>query len=154
MSTAFATSPQADFAPVVVRQRPSVLIIDDDVTLSEVLSHRLKRQGFRAVAATSGKAGLNVARREPPAAIILDLCLPDGHGLAICEQLVDAPETCGVPILILSGQDEPELIRRCRAAGCHYFLRKPYDPNALLVLLDQAIRESRSWEGSHDVELI
>jgi DNA-binding response OmpR family regulator len=124
-----------------------VLIIDDDDALTDVLSYRLKRQGMHAVAAYSGATGLARAKAESFSAIVLDLCLPDADGLAICEQLTDAPETCSVPILILSGTDEPGIVRRCRAAGCRYFLRKPYDPNALLVLVQQAIRETNAWDA-------
>jgi CheY-like chemotaxis protein len=148
MPTDFATLQQPQSAPVVVRRRHTVLIIDDDDTLSDVLSHRLKKQGLNTVAAYSGAAGLAQAKSKPPSAIVLDLCLPDADGLSICEQLADAPETCSVPILILSGKEQPGLVRRCRAAGCHYFLRKPYDPNALLVLIRQAIREASGWDGA------
>ena len=147
MPSELATLPQIQPSPVVVRQRHTVLIIDDDDTLSEVLSHRLKQQGFTTHAAYSGSTGLTKAKAEPPSAIILDLCLPDADGLAICEQLVDAPATSSIPVLILSGKEQPGLVRRCRAAGCHYFLRKPYDPNALLVLIRQAIRDASDWQG-------
>ena len=147
MPAELATFPQTQPAPVVVHQPHTVLIIDDDDTLSEVLSHRLKQQGFNTQAAYSGDAGLAKAKAEPPSAIILDLGLPDGDGLDICEQLADARETCGVPILILSGKEQPGLVRRCRAAGCHYFLRKPYDPNALLVLVRQAICDAGGSRG-------
>lgn len=150
MSTGFATFEQPQTVPVVVPQRHTVLVIDDDDTLSEVLCHRLKRQGIQTVAAYSGKVGLAKAKAEPPSAIILDLGLPDADGLAICEQLADAPETCSIPILILSGREQPGLVRRCRAAGCHYFLRKPYDPNALLVLVRQAILDTGHWAGGLD----
>jgi len=136
--------------PVVVDPRPTVLIIDDDSTLSEVLSYRLKKQGFKTVAAYSGEAGLVEARAKPPSAIILDLGLPDTDGLSVCEQLADLPETCSVPVLILSGRDQPGLVRRCRAAGCHYFLRKPYDPNALLLLIRHAIAEANDWDNGPD----
>jgi CheY-like chemotaxis protein len=139
------TLPQPQCVPVVVNQRHSVLIIDDDDTLSDVLSHRLKKQGLNTVAAYSGATGLAKAKAEPPSAIVLDLCLPDADGLSICEQLADAPETSSTPIIILSGKEQPGIVRLCRAAGCHYFLRKPYDPNALLVLIRQAIHETRSW---------
>jgi DNA-binding response OmpR family regulator len=141
MPTELATVPKVKPQPIVERKRHSVLIIDDDDTLSEVHSHRLKQQGFTTQAAYSGNSGLTKAKAEPPSAIILDLGLPDADGLTICEQLTDTPETCAVPILILSGKEQPGLVRRCRAAGCHYFLRKPYDPNALLVLVQQAIRD-------------
>jgi CheY-like chemotaxis protein len=142
MPTELATLPQVQPSPIVARSRHSVLIIDDDDTLSEVLSHRLKQQGFSTQAAYSGSTGLTQAKSEPPSAIILDLGLPDTDGLTVCEQLADSPETCAVPVLILSGKEEPGLVRRCRAAGCHYFLRKPYDPNALLVLVRQAISDT------------
>ncbi len=135
--------------PVVAPQRHSVLIIDDDDTLSEVLSYRLKQQGFATQAAYSGDVGLSKAKADPPSAIILDLGLPDADGLSICEQLTDSPETSSVPILILSGREQPGLVRRCRTAGCHYFLRKPYDPNALLVLVRQAICDVGGGSGDN-----
>ncbi len=147
MPTELATLEQPQSAPVRIKQRHSVLIIDDDDTLSDVLSYRLKKQGIKATAAYSGAAGLAKAKAEQPSIIILDLGLPDTDGLRICEQLVDSPETCSIPVLILSGKEEPGLVRACRAAGCHYFLRKPYDPNALLVLIRQAIRDTNGCRG-------
>jgi DNA-binding response OmpR family regulator len=152
MPTELAPLPQIQPSPIVARQRHTVLIIDDDDTLSEVLSHRLKQQGFTTHAAYSGSTGLTKAKAEPPSAIILDLGLPDTDGLTVCEQLADAPETCAVPILILSGKEEPGLVRRCRTAGCHYFLRKPYDPNALLVLVRQAISDTIGHDSDVDDE--
>ncbi|MBN1393837.1 MAG: response regulator transcription factor [Pirellulales bacterium] len=147
MSADLATLPRISSRPVEVRKKHTVLIIDDDDTLSEVLSHRLKQQGFRTVAAYSGKTGLKQARAQFPSAIILDLALPDADGLSICVQLADSPETCTTPIIILSGKEGPGLVRSCREAGCHYFLRKPYDPSALLVLIRQAIRDANGWVG-------
>jgi DNA-binding response OmpR family regulator len=148
MPADFATLAQPQSMPVVAGRRHTVLIIDDDDTLSDVLGYRFKQQGLNTVAAYSGTAGLAKAKAQPPSAIVLDLCLPDADGLTICEQLADAPETCGVPILVLSGKEEPGIVRRCRAAGCHYYLRKPYDPSALLVLIRQAIRDA----GDSDAE--
>lgn len=119
-----------------------ILIVDDDEAMADVLSRRLSQQGFEPVTADSGAAGLAIARAELPLLIVLDLRLPDTDGLSICEELVDSPETCDIPVIILSGMERPDIIRRCRAAGCQYFVRKPYDPNALLVLIRQAITES------------
>ena len=50
-----------------------------------------------------------------------------------------------IPVIILSGMERPDIIRRSRAAGCQYFVRKPYDPNALLILVQHAIGETRGW---------
>ncbi len=150
MPTDFATVVQPQSVPVVVDRQQTVLIIDDDDTLSEVLCYRLGNQGIKAIAAYSGEAGLAKAKAQPPSVIVLDLCLPDADGLNICEQLVDSQETCAIPVIILSGKEEPGLVRRCRAAGCHYFLRKPYDPNALLVLIRQAIRDAGGVDPGFD----
>jgi CheY-like chemotaxis protein len=133
----------AQLQPAAVHPRgQSVLIIDDDASIAEVLSERLHRQGFITHTAWCGKQGLNLARSLHPDVVILDLKLPDIDGFAICQELVDDDETCGIPVIILSGMERPDVIRRSRAAGCQYFVRKPYDPNALLVLIEQCLGDS------------
>jgi len=127
---------------VAVRQRVKILIIDDDAARAGQLTRRLGRQGFATVWARSGESGLAIARSEKPGLAILDLQAPDDGGLAICERLADGPATCGIPVIILSDTDRPDAVRRCRAAGCHFFLRTPYDPNVLLLLIRQALADS------------
>jgi DNA-binding response OmpR family regulator len=119
------------------------LIVEDDEALADVLSLRLSRQGFETTVADSGQLGLALARAEKPSVILLDLRLPDMDGFELCQELVDDEQTCEIPVIILSGLEQPDIIRRSRAAGCLYYVRKPYDPNALLALIQQAIDESR-----------
>ena len=134
--------------PAATSARPSILIVDDDQALAEVLSRRLRQQGFDTSLADSGLEGLAKARSDRPALIVLDLRLPDADGFTICEQLADSPDTCDIPVIILSGMERPDVLRRSRAAGGHYFVRKPYDPNALLVLIRHAIGESGGWDAA------
>lgn len=123
----------------------TILLIDDDRDQLLVLSTRLERQGFKTLTADSGELGLTIARTQHPDAILLDLRLPDIDGLTVCQELADTPDTCHIPVIILSGMERPDIIRRSRAAGCQFFVRKPYDPNALLILLRQAISETTDW---------
>jgi DNA-binding response OmpR family regulator len=127
-------------------QDNTVLIVDDDSALVEVLTLRLKTQGFKTLSAASGSQGLSMARRERPDLIVLDLRLPDIDGFAICQELADSPDTCAIPVIILSGMERPDIIRRSREAGCQYYVRKPYDPNALLILIRHAIDEAGTWQ--------
>ncbi|MBN2579762.1 MAG: response regulator [Pirellulales bacterium] len=120
-------------------RRSNVLIVDDDAILRELLSRRLQKQGFDTLMADSGQQGLEAARNRRPDVILLDLRLPDRDGLEVCAQLADARETCFIPVIVLTGLDDPNIIRRSRAAGCHYFLHKPFDPNVLLTLIRQAL---------------
>lgn len=139
---------QPEIVEPVVERAPAVLIVEDDVSLSTALGLSLGKHGFETVAARSGNRALELAQQKRFAAVLLDLHLPDSDGLDICQQLVDDRRTCDVPILIVSGSDRPDVLRRCRAAGCQYFIRKPYDPSALLILLRHAIDESRSSEDA------
>lgn len=120
-----------------------ILIVDDDEILADILSVRLSQQGFKTTVAENGEQALLMARTERPSVILLDLRLPDVDGFELCRELVDNEETSDIPVIIVSGLEHPDVIRRSRAAGCHYYLRKPYDPNALLTLIQQAIDEAR-----------
>lgn len=130
-------APEIDIRPRKVKQR--ILIVDDDHSQTEVLAHRFTRQGYHTLIAYTGQMGLELARAERPDLILLDIRLPDIDGLSVCHELNDDPETCDIPIIVLSAMERPDIIRRTRSAGCHYFLRKPYDPNALLMLAQAAI---------------
>jgi DNA-binding response OmpR family regulator len=123
------------------RYGPTILIIDDEEAAAEVLAMGLQKQGFRTLTASSGTAGLALAQSHHPDLVILDICLPDLNGLAVCESLADSPATCTIPVIIISGLGETDIVRRARAAGCHYFLHKPYDPNVLLLAVRQSLRE-------------
>lgn len=128
-----------------VDQRHTVLIVDDDADQSEVLSHRLRKQGFETLAARTGAEGLRLARSERPGLVLLDLRLPDINGFEICEQLADDSRTCSIPVIFLSGMERADVVRRARSAGGQFYVRKPYDPNALLILIQTAIDEAESW---------
>lgn len=123
-----------------IEQDPrSILIVDDDEDQVFCLTQRLENLGYETHAAHAGRHGLALAQLERPDLIVLDLRLPDMDGLDVCAELADAPETCAIPVIILSGMERPNIVRSSRAAGCKFFVRKPYDPNALLALIEQAL---------------
>ncbi len=130
--------------PLAVAEAPppdKILIVDDDESIVEVLSLRLSALGFKPLAAHSGADGIQKAREDQPSLILLDLRLPDTDGLSVCQELVDSSDTWDIPVIIVSGRDDPDIVRQCRAAGCRFFVHKPYDPNALLILIHQALGE-------------
>jgi len=142
-----------EIASVGTRQQVKILIIEDDEIMVHALARRLRQQGFRTVWADCGEAGLALARSQRPTLVVLDLRLPDADGLAVCEQLVDDPATCGIPVIAISGRAGRDAVRRCRAAGCHFFLAKPCDPSVLVLLIRHAIADAASW-GDPDGERV
>lgn len=136
---------QGQACGILTDQLEHILIVDDDSTQTEVLSHLLSKQGYRVSVASSCSECLAKASVEFVDLILLDINMPDGDGLEVCSQVVDGSDTSDIPVIIVSGSEKPSIVRQARAAGCHYFLRKPYDPNALLLLVQNAIGESNQW---------
>jgi len=125
-----------------------ILLIEDDLDQQLVLIHRLESQGFQAISAGSASQGMELARSARPDLVLLDVNLPDLDGFNVCEMLADDSDLCGVPVILLSGAERPDAVRRARQSGSQFFVRKPYDPNALLVLIENALRETDSWDIS------
>jgi CheY-like chemotaxis protein len=123
----------------------TILIVEDDAADREVLSHRLGKQGYRTIAADTGEKGLTLARTERPSLALLDLQLPDVDGFSVCQRLDEDEATGHIPVIVVSGMDGRDVLRRARKAGCTYFVHKPYDPNALLILVQQAIRDAEEF---------
>ena len=120
-----------------------ILIIDNDENVVDGLSLRLRQQGFTVSLAATGEQGCVTAHRDHPDLIILDVRLPDRDGFSVRQELADAPDTCGTPVILLSGMTRPDIIRRSSAAGGQYFVRKPCDPGALMALIRHSLDESR-----------
>lgn len=134
--------PELEPAPTECRPPRRILVIDDDHGQVDVLSYRLGQQGFHVRAAHTLADGRNILRHEAkPELVLLDLRLPDGDGLELCRELGDDPETCDVPIVVVSGMEKADVVRQVRAAGGQFYLRKPYDPNTLLVVVQHALSE-------------
>lgn len=126
-------------------EKVRILLIDDDQDQVEALAFALRRQGFEVPTAHSVETGRRAIEIHRPHLVIMDIRLPDGDGLSLCQELADSPTTCELPVIILSGMERSDIVRRARAAGCEFFLRKPYDPNALLLLAESALGDHGRW---------
>ncbi len=117
-----------------------ILVIDDEAAIARGLSMRLEGAGYRAVVCADGLSGLDTARERLPDGIVLDINLPTMDGTELIRRLRDCPETRGIPVVVLSGSEE----RRgdALAAGADSFLLKPYDREAVLSALGNAVDRS------------
>lgn len=122
--------------------KPKILIIDDDRDQVDVLTYHLTGQGFEVSTAHDASEGFRQLQENCPHLVLLDIDLPDATGLEVCTKICDDPATCQIPVIFVSGAEQPDVLRQARAAGCAYYMRKPYDPNALLVIIKQTLDES------------
>lgn len=119
-----------------------ILIVEDEFDQREWLDYRFRLLGFETILAATGTEGLDLARKRLPDVVVLDAWLPDLDGREICRRLADDSSTCEIPVILVSGLDQGDMVRSARRAGCRFFLRKPYDPNALLALVECALQRS------------
>ncbi len=116
-----------------------ILVIDDDVSIRRLLRSSLHERGYRVSVAASGEEGLDVAAGDPPAAVILDLGLPDMDGVELCRQLRSWSD---VPILVLSARDQEMEKVRALDLGADDYLTKPFSTHELLARIRVALRHS------------
>ncbi len=110
----------------------TVLVIDDDTTVHDLMRRVLVREGYRVVTASGGREGLEKARRCRPLAITVDLIMPDLDGWATMQALKDDPELAEIPVIMISMLDRQNL---GYALGVADYLPKPVERNRLLQVL-------------------
>ncbi len=123
---------------------PLVLVVDDDAAIREALERALRIEGFAVSTASGGRAALVQVARNPPAAIVLDVTMPDLGGRAVCARLrADGLRT---PILILSARDEVEDRVAGLQAGADDYLVKPFAVEELVARLRALLRRGGESE--------
>jgi CheY-like chemotaxis protein len=115
---------------------PSVLIVDDDPFIRKLVSTTLEDvSGFELAEASDGREALEVARRDPPQLIFLDIDMPHVDGYEACRQLRGEPVTAQATIVMLTAAAGEEAEREAEEAGADLFLTKPFSPLELLRLV-------------------
>ena len=132
-----------------------VLVVDDEARIREVVQYALAREGFRVTLAVDGQSALDLAARESPDLIVLDVMLPDIDGLEVCRCLRRRSQT---PILFLSSRaEEVDRIVGLELGGDDY-LTKPFSPRelvarvrAVLRRFDDALRLAQAQRATPEV---
>jgi len=113
-------------------EEPLILIVDDDTTVRELVLRHLERAGFAAVAARGGQEGLRLVRELRPAAVTLDIMMPDVDGWTVLAAIKGDPELAGIPVVLMSIVDQKN---RGYALGAADYLVKPVDRAKLVETL-------------------
>ncbi|TXD41655.1 response regulator [Lujinxingia vulgaris] len=111
-----------------------VLVIDDDPTVRDLLRRMLEREGFEVVCAASGTEGLHLAAELQPAAITLDVMMPQLDGWSTLARLKSDPKLAEIPVIMVTMVSETS---RGYALGADHYLMKPIDRDALLSILQR-----------------
>jgi len=111
-----------------------ILVIDDDETVREVLARYLEREGFQVRTADGGREGLEIARAAHPAAITLDINMPDLDGWTVLAAIKGDPRLADIPVILVTIEDNRS---RGYSLGATEYMTKPVDRERLASLLHQ-----------------
>lgn len=126
----------------------SILVVEDEASIAEVVSLYLKRAGFSAQVASDGKQAMGIFERQPPDFIILDLMLPEVDGLALTRWLRDRSD---VPIIMLTARREEADRIAGLEMGADDYVVKPFSPQELVSRVRAVMRrgaQEQAEEGS------
>jgi len=110
----------------------TVLVVEDDPTILQLLEVNFEMEGFTVVRAEDGLLGLEAARSKRPDVIVSDVMMPNMSGLEMVSELKNDPETAGIPVILLSAKAQGSDVRQGIEAGADDYVTKPFEPLDLI----------------------
>ena len=128
--------------------RDTVLVVDDEPDVVDLVRYHLHRAGFDVLIALTGPSGLSKAAESRPDAIVLDIMLPQMTGIEVFKALRDSTDTAGIPILLLTAKAEPAERIAGLELGIDDYITKPFSPRELVLRVQNVLRRLRNARTS------
>jgi DNA-binding response OmpR family regulator len=119
-----------------------ILVVDDEAVLVDTIAYNLEQAGYQVMTAANGTSALQMARRETPDLIILDIMLPELDGLEVCRQLRREGNTATIPIMMLTAKSEEIDKVVGLEIGADDYVTKPFGRRELLARVRALLRRS------------
>jgi DNA-binding response OmpR family regulator len=119
--------------------KATLLWIDDDRLLLGIGEEAFARAGYRVLLASEGATGIELARKERPDLILLDVVMFDTDGLDVCAQLREEPVLAETPIVILTVLDDAAVRYRAKEVGATAVIHKPFALNDLVAMIERIL---------------
>ena len=145
--------PAAGPVRVSLGLRPTVLIVDDEPDICDLVGYNLAREGYRVARECDGEAGLNRVFVSPPDLLILDLLLPKMSGLEVLGAIRGEPRTRGLPVLLLSARSAEKDRLLGFERGADDYMTKPFSPKELVARVAAILRRSRGEQAGMPVKV-
>ena len=123
--------------------KPTILIIDDEPDLVTYLKALFEDNGYATLSATGGSAGLEMAKKNAPHLICLDISMPAPSGVRVYRELRDDPSLADIPVVMVTGvphQFKQFISRRRQVPPPDGYVAKPFDPDELLAVVNRLLQ--------------
>lgn len=110
-----------------------ILIIEDEAILADMYKDRFSQEGYEVASALTSEEGINLAKKEKPDLILLDILLPKENGVGFLKRLKKEPEISSIPVVAFSNYDEPRTRKEAESLGVKaYLLKTDFTPQDLV----------------------
>jgi DNA-binding response OmpR family regulator len=113
------------------RDRPLVLVADDDADILQLVAFRLERSGYDVVRATDGEEALRIATETRPDLAVLDVMMPKLTGYDVTRRIREDEATSQIPVILLTARVQDADVARGFEVGADDYLKKPFSPQEL-----------------------
>ena len=124
--------------------KETILIVEDEADLAEVVAYNLEREGYSVLKARTGEEGLKTAGSRLPALILLDLMLPGIGGLDVCRLLKSDDKTRNIPVIMMTARAEDADVVAGLELGADDYVTKPFSPRVLVARVRATLRRRKS----------
>ena len=131
----------------IPRARRRVLVVDDEKDLVDLIAYNLTRGGYEVLTSYNGAEALEIARREVPDLVVLDLMLPGLDGTEVARRLKADSRTAGVPIVMLTAKGEETDVVVGLTLGADDYVTKPFSMKILLARINSVLRRGEAAEA-------
>src|ERR1700736_4542863 len=133
--------------------RETILVVDDEADVLDLVRYHLNRAGFDADVASSGTAALLAARQQRPDAIVLDIMLPQMSGTEVLQKLRQELDTAKIPVLMLTAKGLLSERIAGLELGVDDYITKPFSPRELVLRIQNLLRRIRNNQTSAILEV-
>jgi two-component system, OmpR family, phosphate regulon response regulator PhoB len=123
--------------------KASILLVEDDLNLLEMVRYNLESEGFSVATATDGEEALLCLKESVPDLVLLDWMLPNVSGIEICRQIRQGPETMNLPVIMITARTEEDDQVRGLDTGADDYITKPFSPRELIARIKAVLRRIR-----------
>ena len=120
----------------------TILIIEDEPDIVELLEYNLQKEGYRVLSANDGRAGVEMAKKHRPSLVLLDLMLPGMSGLDVSRELRADEDTKNIAVIMLTAKGEEGDMILGLELGADDYMTKPFSPKELLARMRAVLRRS------------
>jgi len=125
-----------------------IVIADDDPTIVTLVKLRLGMARFNVIATNDAVAALAMVRAKEPVAVILDVQMPGGGGLSALNKIKSDPRMANLPVMMLTGERNPETVMEAMTGGAADYMVKPFNPDILLERVSRLVKSSAMVWGA------